>query len=256
MQYLDSNNPTSLGAQSTIIEESREDGLDQHMGMDALAHFTSPFAFDVSMCTNTSTDSPVLSRPRADSRALKRLDTNLAAGIASPPRPSPLRFSTTPSDMDSQPQTGGYRDAWDAPCPWTDPLPATPPVAIPAPAPAPSRTSSRAPAFTGEGDAKCGLQPQEHESGAVERVARPGWWARVWRRTRTGGDRARRGKAKRARARGLSLSARARVFGPERVVLDPRIKAVHRRVMRDILVVGFVWGVVLTVVVLALPHRH
>lgn len=52
----------------------------------------------------------------------------------------------------------------------------------------------------------------------------------------------------------LSLSTRARVFGPERVVLDPRIRAVHRRVMRDLLVAGFVFGTGLTVVVLVLPH--
>ncbi|OBZ70266.1 hypothetical protein A0H81_09756 [Grifola frondosa] len=43
------------------------------------------------------------------------------------------------------------------------------------------------------------------------------------------------------------------VFGPERVVLDPRIRAVHRAVMRDILFVGFWWTVVFTVVVLAVP---
>ncbi|KAI0681916.1 hypothetical protein BC835DRAFT_1425088 [Cytidiella melzeri] len=53
--------------------------------------------------------------------------------------------------------------------------------------------------------------------------------------------------------RQVNLSSRARIFGPERVVLDPRIQAVHRRVMTDILVVGFVWGVVWTVVVLCLP---
>lgn len=51
-----------------------------------------------------------------------------------------------------------------------------------------------------------------------------------------------------------TLSTRVKVFGPERVVLDPRIRAVHRRVMRDILVAGFVVGTILTVVVVALPH--
>lgn len=54
----------------------------------------------------------------------------------------------------------------------------------------------------------------------------------------------------------LSWGARGHIFGPERVVLDPRIKAVHRRVMRDILLVGFVWGIMFTVVVLMLPYRH
>lgn len=48
-------------------------------------------------------------------------------------------------------------------------------------------------------------------------------------------------------------SARAKVFGPERVVLDPRIRAVHRRVVRDLLLAGFVSGSLLTVVVVALP---
>lgn len=51
----------------------------------------------------------------------------------------------------------------------------------------------------------------------------------------------------------VDMSTRARIFGPERVVIDPRIRAVHRRVMRDILLVGFVWGTVWTVVILCLP---
>ena len=55
------------------------------------------------------------------------------------------------------------------------------------------------------------------------------------------------------RASTPSLSARARVFGPERVVLDPRIRAVHRRTVRDLLLTGAVCGTVLTVVVVALP---
>ncbi|KAI0772583.1 hypothetical protein BC629DRAFT_1595251 [Irpex lacteus] len=49
------------------------------------------------------------------------------------------------------------------------------------------------------------------------------------------------------------LSTRARMFGPERVVMDPRIRAVHRRILRDMLVVGFIWSVVWTVVILCLP---
>ena len=51
----------------------------------------------------------------------------------------------------------------------------------------------------------------------------------------------------------VHLSTRARVFGPERVVLDPRIRAVHKRVLRDILASGVLSGTVLTVVVLVLP---
>ena len=52
------------------------------------------------------------------------------------------------------------------------------------------------------------------------------------------------------------LGARARVFGPERVVLDPRIRRAHRRVLRDILSFGALAGTVLTVVVLVLPHAR
>ena len=51
----------------------------------------------------------------------------------------------------------------------------------------------------------------------------------------------------------VDFSARARVFGPERVVLDPRIRAVHKRVIRDILVSGIVYGTLLTAVVVSLP---
>ena len=51
----------------------------------------------------------------------------------------------------------------------------------------------------------------------------------------------------------VDMSTRARIFGPERVVIDPRVRAVHKRVMRDILLVGFVWGTVWTVVILCLP---
>lgn len=51
-------------------------------------------------------------------------------------------------------------------------------------------------------------------------------------------------------------STRQRVFGPERVVLDPRIRAVHKRVLRDMLVCGLVSGIVLTAVVLALPSAR
>ncbi|KAL6307174.1 hypothetical protein BKA93DRAFT_823638 [Sparassis latifolia] len=50
--------------------------------------------------------------------------------------------------------------------------------------------------------------------------------------------------------------SRPPVFGPEKVVLDPRIQAVHRRVMRDILWVGFAWTAMFTAIVLAVPARR
>ncbi|KAI0355345.1 hypothetical protein OH77DRAFT_1424828 [Trametes cingulata] len=43
------------------------------------------------------------------------------------------------------------------------------------------------------------------------------------------------------------------VFGPERPVLDPRIREVHRAVMRDMLAFGFVCTALFAVVVLAVP---
>jgi hypothetical protein len=51
----------------------------------------------------------------------------------------------------------------------------------------------------------------------------------------------------------VPLGPRARIFGPERVVLDPRIRAVHARVMREVVLGGSAIGAVLTVVVLVLP---
>ncbi|KDQ64122.1 hypothetical protein JAAARDRAFT_187495 [Jaapia argillacea MUCL 33604] len=55
---------------------------------------------------------------------------------------------------------------------------------------------------------------------------------------------------------GSSLSlTRPPVFGPEKVVLDPRIKEVHARVMNDIYRVGFSWMFVFGVIVLAVPGR-
>ncbi|KAI0371608.1 hypothetical protein BV20DRAFT_965345 [Pilatotrama ljubarskyi] len=46
------------------------------------------------------------------------------------------------------------------------------------------------------------------------------------------------------------------VFGPERPVLDPRIREVHRAVMRDMLAFGFVCTAVFTIVLLAVPSVH
>ncbi|TDL29970.1 hypothetical protein BD410DRAFT_823929 [Rickenella mellea] len=46
------------------------------------------------------------------------------------------------------------------------------------------------------------------------------------------------------------------IFGPERVVQDPRIKEVHKAVVRDILVVGALSIVVWSAVVLSVPGWH
>lgn len=46
---------------------------------------------------------------------------------------------------------------------------------------------------------------------------------------------------------------RPRMFGPERIVLDPRIQAVHNKVMMDMLWVGLVWGTMWAVGVVSLP---
>lgn len=43
------------------------------------------------------------------------------------------------------------------------------------------------------------------------------------------------------------------VFGPERVVLDPRISAVHARVMRDIYACGFWFSLVYCAIILSVP---
>ncbi|KAI0940206.1 hypothetical protein AcV5_001377 [Taiwanofungus camphoratus] len=53
-----------------------------------------------------------------------------------------------------------------------------------------------------------------------------------------------------------SAYRRPPVFGPERVVLDPRIQAVHQRVMRDIVHVGFWWTICFTAIILAVPALH
>lgn len=43
------------------------------------------------------------------------------------------------------------------------------------------------------------------------------------------------------------------VFGPERVVLDPRIKKVHAKILRDMIYVGIVWTIIWTVIVCSVP---
>ncbi|KAI0638539.1 hypothetical protein C8Q77DRAFT_1215317 [Trametes polyzona] len=58
-------------------------------------------------------------------------------------------------------------------------------------------------------------------------------------------------KARRASAR-LEYR-RPPVFGPERPVLDPRIREVHRAVLRDMLAAGFVCTAIFTAIVLAVP---
>ncbi|CAL1700094.1 unnamed protein product [Somion occarium] len=46
------------------------------------------------------------------------------------------------------------------------------------------------------------------------------------------------------------------MFGPERVVLDKRIAAVHRQVLVDMLWIGLVWGCLFTVLLLGVPGRR
>ncbi|KDQ64127.1 hypothetical protein JAAARDRAFT_52120 [Jaapia argillacea MUCL 33604] len=53
----------------------------------------------------------------------------------------------------------------------------------------------------------------------------------------------------------LTSLPRPEVFGPERVVLDPRIREVHRRVIRDLYCVAAVWCLLFGALVLSLPAR-
>lgn len=46
------------------------------------------------------------------------------------------------------------------------------------------------------------------------------------------------------------------MHGPERIVLDKRIAAVHRQVLMEMLWIGFVWGTVFTIGLLAIPGRR
>ncbi|KAH9833778.1 uncharacterized protein C8Q71DRAFT_860050 [Rhodofomes roseus] len=49
---------------------------------------------------------------------------------------------------------------------------------------------------------------------------------------------------------------RAPLFGPEKVVLDPRIRALHRRAFRDVLCFGLVATAIFAAVVLSVPGRR
>ncbi|KZT36672.1 hypothetical protein SISSUDRAFT_1049503 [Sistotremastrum suecicum HHB10207 ss-3] len=46
------------------------------------------------------------------------------------------------------------------------------------------------------------------------------------------------------------------IFGPEKVVRDPRIMALHKSILRQILLVGFAWTVLFTAVIMAVPSAH
>jgi len=51
------------------------------------------------------------------------------------------------------------------------------------------------------------------------------------------------------------VTAEPRMFGPERPLLDPRIRKVHALIVRDMLVVGVLWTAVWVAVVCAVPTR-
>ena len=46
------------------------------------------------------------------------------------------------------------------------------------------------------------------------------------------------------------------MYGPERIVLDKRIAAVHQQVLVEMLWIGLVWGIVFTAGLLAIPGRR
>ncbi|QRW02332.1 regulator of G protein signaling domain protein [Ceratobasidium sp. AG-Ba] len=46
------------------------------------------------------------------------------------------------------------------------------------------------------------------------------------------------------------------VYGPEKVVDDTRVRAYHYAILRDMLWVGFLWGIGWTVLVVGVPGRH
>jgi hypothetical protein len=45
------------------------------------------------------------------------------------------------------------------------------------------------------------------------------------------------------------------VYGPERVVDDARVRAYHQSVLRDMLWLGFGWGLAWTALVIGVPGR-
>ncbi|QRW16586.1 regulator of G protein signaling domain protein [Rhizoctonia solani] len=59
----------------------------------------------------------------------------------------------------------------------------------------------------------------------------------------------------RGRGGGRAAFRRPAVYGPERVVEDPRIREFHQGVIRDMLWVGFGWGLAWTGIVVGIPGR-
>jgi len=53
----------------------------------------------------------------------------------------------------------------------------------------------------------------------------------------------------------LKIRSRPPIFGPEVVIEDPRIIALHKQVVQDILTVGLIWTVLWIVLCLAVPGR-
>ncbi|CAE6444333.1 unnamed protein product [Rhizoctonia solani] len=54
---------------------------------------------------------------------------------------------------------------------------------------------------------------------------------------------------------GRAAFRRPAVYGPEKVVEDPRVRAYHRGVIRDMLWVGFGWGLAWTGILVGIPGR-
>ncbi|CAE6435360.1 unnamed protein product, partial [Rhizoctonia solani] len=54
---------------------------------------------------------------------------------------------------------------------------------------------------------------------------------------------------------GRAAFRRPAVYGPERVIEDPRVRAYHQRVIRDMLWVGFAWGIAWTGILVGVPGR-
>ncbi|GJE87465.1 regulator of G protein signalling domain-containing protein [Phanerochaete sordida] len=149
------------------------------------------------------------------------------------PGPAILELQRTPPRPPALPPlvADGYRDAWDAPSPTLGPRSPLSPTSPTSP------TSPSAPSLP-------------HPPPSPHSPRKPS----IWRKMRRSKDVEAADAPYAVRAPGLG--ARARVFGPERVVLDPRIRRAHRRVLRDILSFGALAGTVLAVVVLALPHAR
>lgn len=169
---------------------------------------------------------------------IELVETHDAPQPPPPQESSPFRDPAAPPRGLAPIVTDGYRDVWDA----------APPPRAPSPPPAaePHGLRHYASRFS-----VLSKKSRHDAPYAVARAATP-----VPATTTTPATAVASAPERSPAEPEPMLSARARVFGPERVVLDPRIRAVHRRVMRDILVAGFVCGTVLTVVVVALPHAR